>query len=179
MKHDEERIKKVATLYLKMMFAAFLVAIVVAYVMITVFFAEYGFIVAVIVAYATTATAVKIFQNMFKNHVRKNIYDGNMDAYDADMQRVILDSIGSNAATNEPQRENASLHLTILSKPEKPIAKYKDADIYEWMDFADENNNPQRFFYFGTSDLGKETVIPDGCILIQPGIIYRHHSLEG
>ncbi len=185
MKHDEERIKKVASLYVKTIAAAFFISLIGGYMLIDTFFKDSGFVMSVIIGYCFCTIVVKLSENIFKNYVRKNVYNGDINAFDADMKHVVSSHSETNSgsvvppAENNPSPQKANIiQLTILNKPEKPIAKYMDADIYEWLDFETEAGTSEKFVYFGTVNLDRETIVPDGCVLIHPGILYRHHSLE-
>lgn len=180
MKHDEERIKTVANLYLKTLFIAMIIAIFGAYLIITTFFADSSFLVGVIVSYIFCVIAGKIGESIFKSYVRKKVYHDDINSFNADMNHVTSHINVEQKMPEEKQATQAptAMELNILNKPEKPLAKYMDSDIYEWLDFEAEDGRAERFIYFGTLDLTKGGSIPVGCVLIQPGILYRHQSLE-
>lgn len=75
--------------------------------------------------------------------------------------------------------EPAEVTLTILGNSGEPIAKYLDADIWEWIDFAAADGTKYRGTYEGTMNFrygGGE--IPANCMLLPPGIIYKLEPLE-
>jgi hypothetical protein len=52
------------------------------------------------------------------------------------------------------------------------VGKFKDADIHEWIEFADEEN-VNRAFYVGTVDDESTGGLPEYSIVMPPGIVYQ------
>ena len=62
--------------------------------------------------------------------------------------------------------------FTIVNSSEIPIGFYKDEEIYEWLNIED-NEEVLKYEYFSTVNMDYDFNIPEDCIVINPGIVYK------
>ena len=68
--------------------------------------------------------------------------------------------------------------MTIVSNSES-IGKFKDRDIFKWIDMATEDGNVTRFEFLGTIRHGEDmNWLPVGSVILEPGIIYTTQQNE-
>jgi hypothetical protein len=170
-----ERIKKVMSIYNAFTVAWVTITMILSFLVIT-FTDIDGIIESFLVGMLITFISSRVFSTLAFKYVSSKIYNNDIDTFNKDMTIIINGEKLTEIKTDEDTRERVS--LTILDKPETPIAKYMDFDIFEWLDIQSENNKPERFVYFGTCDAKQIKEIPDGCVVVGPGVIYRHISFE-
>lgn len=79
----------------------------------------------------------------------------------------------------EPQKTLEITTMRIHATPDLPIGKYKDAQIWEWMDFELPHGTIVRGVFAGTFDIDKgEVTMPEDTLLIAPGILYEFKDLK-
>jgi hypothetical protein len=170
-----ERIKKAMAVYNAFTVAWVAITMVISFLVIT--FAEIdGIIESFLVGMLITFISSRIFSALAFKYVATKVYNNDIDTFNKDMSIIVNGENSIDVKADEDTREKVT--LTILDKPETPIAKYMDFDIFEWLDIQSENNKPERFIYFGTCDAKQIKEIPDGCVVVGPGVIYRHISFE-
>lgn len=78
---------------------------------------------------------------------------------------------------NTTSSTKLDISLKIKDLPSHPVGSFLDEPIYEWIDFspADDESKIFRAHFEGTINLEKvkEYTIPDGCILLPPGLLYK------
>lgn len=68
--------------------------------------------------------------------------------------------------------------MTISSKSE-PIGKFRDCEIFKWIDMTGEDGIITRFEFFGTIRHGEDmNWLPVGAVILEPGIIYATQQNE-
>ena len=69
----------------------------------------------------------------------------------------------------------SQFELTVVNTPEKPIGTYQDHPIFEWIDLQGADEQLHRFSFVGTMDIARGITqpIPNGCILLPPGLVYQ------
>lgn len=65
--------------------------------------------------------------------------------------------------------------LKITDVPKDPLGFFMDAPFYEWIEVLAADGKNLKMNFFGTMDLksGATHAIPDGCVLLPPGILYQ------
>ena len=78
----------------------------------------------------------------------------------------------------EEVEEQKRVTLTVENMPEKPIGKFKDSDIFAWVDLEDEYGNVHRSVFAGTIDVSNPaSTVPKHSFIVMPGIIYQVEGL--
>jgi hypothetical protein len=99
--------------------------------------------------------------------------------YGMDFQTMMKDAAVASQVLS--RRANAPIppvahqvQLKIVAYSE-PFGKYKDCPMYDWLDVLGADGKTHRFSYLSTMDIegGQTFQIPDGCILLPPGILYQ------
>jgi hypothetical protein len=175
----DEKMKKMSKAYVYSAFVAVLLATLISYVVVA--YLSLGVLMAVVASFCICRVVLSITEAVTLQYVKTKIYGGDEELFKSHIAAI------SSGAFNDPlpaveenkQVTNVNATFNIVAKPDKPIARFMDADIYEWFDL-ESSNGAERFVYYGTIDVANnpQYTVPDGCILINPGIIYRHHSLE-
>jgi hypothetical protein len=145
-------------------------------------------VVAIIGAAVLTWAANVFLNNTTAFIFQWMIYRGDIDALERDLQEAqeeLQSQLDGTADTqiaklpieqaDEEDTANHTFMLNILDQPATPIARYMDEDIYEWIEIETSSGPPQRFIFEGTRPYqeGEPIEVPDNCILIPPGILYR------
>lgn len=92
---------------------------------------------------------------------------------DANYASKIFDE---NPKQMESQQSIAEIiELTIVNTPDKKFGKFMDCEFYEWLDFKGHDNKIVRGYFKSTIDIsnGISQHIPEGCILLAPGLLYQ------
>jgi hypothetical protein len=97
-----------------------------------------------------------------------------------------LDDIVEDILSDDVKKSEATaatvgaVELTIVNQPEKPIGSFLDVKIYEWLEFAGGVPGEKVRFDFFTTVTNMDTyTIPEGCILLHPGIVYKIARISG
>lgn len=98
--------------------------------------------------------------------------------YGTDFQTMMKDAqaaaqiLSRKEAPSSSVANQVSLKITAHSEP---FGKYKDCPMYDWLDVIGADEKTHRFSYHSTMDIeaGQTFQIPDGCILLPPGIMYQ------
>jgi len=106
--------------------------------------------------------------------VVKIVYGSNKQLMHDDAQSVI----DQYYARQQPQEENSNItqvEFTIEELPEKPVGKYYDADIYEWIKVRSPDGKLVTAYFEDTINPKQMDTypIPDGHMLIPPGILFK------
>jgi uncharacterized membrane protein len=103
--------------------------------------------------------------------------------YGSNTDQLLADANEFHAESNEASGEDSGIvvnevTLTIVEVPKTPFGKFMDADIFEWIDVKDKNDETLRLKFFGTMDItnGITQSLPEGCVLLPPGILYQDES---
>lgn len=95
------------------------------------------------------------------------IYEFNIDLMEEESREMKFEGA-------EPEvQEMDDIDLTVAKLPEKPIAKYLDVDIWEWVEFTNDAGQKILGTYETTVDMTKQYVIDDDCVAFPPGVVYR------
>ena len=88
--------------------------------------------------------------------------------------QLMKNELQQTEAKAEASKSTELIELTIIKKPEKPIARFLDEDIFEWLEFS-ANGKHFTGYFEGTLNMksGMTFSIPDNCILIDPGVLYK------
>lgn len=145
-------------------------------------------LVAIIGAAVFTWAANTFLNNTTAFIFQWMIYRGDIDALERDLQeaqeelQLQLDGPADTQISKLPAEQevvedtdNHAFLLNILNQPDHPIARYMDEDIYEWIEIETSSGPPQRFIFEGTRPYqeGEPVEVPDNCILIPPGVLYK------
>lgn len=115
---------------------------------------------------------MKLLNTVTLMFIQMKVYQGDTEALVEDAQAAV------NAINNPPpQSEVRLLMMKIVDIPEKPIGRYMDADIYEWIMVQDPEGKIQRFEFTGTVNLERGETPPPGTLTFPPGIIYEAKTL--
>ena len=85
----------------------------------------------------------------------------------------LVNGIDPHGEQNSSVAGQQQVNLLITALPEAPIGFFKDHSIYEWIDVDAGDNTSKRFEFVGTQDDNYHSSIPEMCILIPPGILYK------
>ena len=84
--------------------------------------------------------------------------------------------IKSDYEATPPQQ--VSLKFRVNSVSENVIGKFKDSDIFAWVDLEDEYGNIHRSVFAGTIDVNNPaSTVPKHSFIVMPGIIYQVEGL--
>jgi len=142
----------------------------------------WSFILAALSAYVLSRVA-SWFHFLWLQH---RIYNNDLHAFMEDAKgafdhfTVILNKADT-AILQQKLYAGGKLNLAAISPfmviggPEKHIANYMDAKIYDWLDMVGQDGIKRRFNYHSvaTKPEHHHGILPEGCIIIQPGIIYQ------
>jgi hypothetical protein len=102
-----------------------------------------------------------------------------LKVYQGDTASLVEDATAYAKAINTPvpyQPGAEMLMMKIINVPDKPIGKFMDADIYEWLDLEDSNGVTRHFEFVGTVNMENGEVAPQGMLTLPPGLIYEPKS---
>jgi len=138
-----------------------------------------SFVLAALAAFSI----MKVGSALHFFYLQRRIYKG-------DLREFIIDTDGAinhfqGLLTGAPQTEKAptdpgKLNLAaiqpffVVAGPEKPLGKFMDANIYEWLHFVGGDGVVRRFTYHSVAQTPAQRInLPEGCIIVPPGIIYK------
>lgn len=67
---------------------------------------------------------------------------------------------------------------TIVALPENFLGTYKDFQFYEWLDLKYDDGTVRRVFFEGIADINYPVTVQKDCILLAPGLLYRHQTAQ-
>lgn len=106
--------------------------------------------------------------------IQFHVYGGDIDALKKDADEALEILNGNEKAPHVvPPR---SVMLKIVQRPEKVLGRYKDAEFFEWIDVQDEDGIVKRFIFDGAIDMENGFSVPEGSILLPPGILYSYKN---
>lgn len=142
---------------------------------------NFDLLMGVIVSYCICHLVYTAASAITARYVKTKIYNDDEELFKSHAMSIMGEAPKAPpAAETSNQHVNVEATFNIVAKPDAPIARFMGADIYEWYDF-ESTTGTERFVYYGTIDIKNSPgfTVPDGCVVISPGIIYRHISLEG
>lgn len=168
MKHASERLNRVIELQRRAFFVNVILSAFLTFVCSTALAIE-SFFLGLIVGVFLMWLFMKLLNSVTLMFIQMKVYQGDTEALVEDAQAAV------NAINNPPppQPEVRQLMMKIVDIPEKPIGRYMDADIYEWMMIQDPEGKTQRFEFTGTVNLERGEIPPPGTLTFPPGIIYE------
>lgn len=128
----------------------------------------------------------KVLNFLSAAFIQHMIYRGDTDALQQDAENA-AEVLRSETEMEEVDEESTStiknnVAIKIVNLPEKTIGTFLDCDIYEWIDLHPHGDDSQIFraYFEGTINLEKtkEYSIPEGCILLPPGLFYKLSSVQ-
>lgn len=101
--------------------------------------------------------------------------------YDGDYAQIIKEADDMVAQRSQPDAPLLSappgnqVMLKITTVPENIMGYFMETPFYEWIEVLGSDGGNVRMNFFGTMDLknGITHAIPQGCILLPPGILYQ------
>lgn len=142
-----------------------------------------SFVLAALASFICMRVASAIHFMYLQHRIYKNnAADFMMDTEQAidHFQEMLDESLGPPPPSNQPVVDG-KLNLPALSPfivvgaPEKHIGSFMDAKIFEWLDFMGRDGVTRRFKYHSVAQTAAQRagILPEGCIIINPGIIYQ------
>lgn len=107
--------------------------------------------------------------------VKALMYFAVMIIYNFDVNLMYEESEEMRISEEAPDVPREELALTVVAKAESPIGRYYDEDIWEWVEFVDQQGRKLIGRFEDTiSPKQMDTfVIPDEHALFPPGILYK------
>lgn len=78
----------------------------------------------------------------------------------------------------QPEVRMDEITLTIVTTSEKPVGHYLDAPIYEWIEFTNEAGQKIIGEFVDTVDMTKQYSLPEDCMVVDPGIVFKLKLIE-
>ena len=136
---------------------------------------------AILSVFASCAIGLWLRQIICNAHfdaLRKKYFNGDDDAFIREASvaaEYYAKKSSGEKIEEEPQDRNVAIELTIVALPDKPLGSFKDAKIYEWIDFKGKSGADPvvRFIFDRTVDNPDNYHVEPECILLSPGIVYR------
>ena len=120
----------------------------------------------------------KVFNFISSITIQWFFYKGDNNALAAEAMEAAKAMMEEQQEENSPAKvANSDISLKIKDLPAFPVGKFLDEPIYEWIEFAPAVDESKIFraYFEGTINLEKvkEYTIPEGCILLPPGLLYK------
>ncbi len=108
------------------------------------------------------------------------IYQGNFQEMAREAEHAAAVINGHAPPSIDKSQAIINLDLQIVDRPDNPIGRFMDADIFEWLHIKGTDGKLYRFMFEGTLDMtkGLPNQIPQDCLLLPPGILYKLKSPE-
>ena len=168
MKHISKRLNRVLELQRKAFFLNIILSAVLTFALTSALAIE-NFLWAFIAGIFLMWLFMKLLNTITLVFIQMKVYQGDTKALVEDTAAVV--NAINNRAPSQPDARQ--FIMKVIHIPEKPIGKYMDADIYEWMDIQDSEGVTQRFEFTGIVNLEKGETPPEGTLTLPPGIIYE------
>lgn len=83
-------------------------------------------------------------------------------------------ALGEAGVIQDDDTVSQVVNIKVIAHSMTPIAKFMDGDIFEWIDVVGNDGVTHRMLFEGTMDMrfGLDS-IPDGCVMLPPGILYK------
>ena len=134
--------------------------------------AQEGGVANFMLRFAATAGLTALFTTWLNNISLVLI---NMVVYAGNLEEAAEEAIIATLPTPTPQTPaTEQVDFLIIDKPERPVASYQGAEIFEWLDVQGEDGTRQRLHFDGTVDMkrGLPSHLAPGTLLLPPGILY-------
>ena len=112
----------------------------------------------------------KIFSNILMFVLKTKHYGKDMKAFIAEAQQATAHYTRQIA---ERDTGRITLTITIAGRPDTPIGKLGDTDIYEWIDVVDGAGQIRRFEYAGVVDMTTNYQLDNDALVFKPGVVYK------
>jgi hypothetical protein len=127
--------------------------------------------------YAYESFLLNVIASIFLGFIVSNIFNLtglfiiNKFLYKGDVEEMVDDI--RNIQEGKQTEQIISVEITIVERSPYPIARYMDADIYEWIIVRAADGTLLKYNFDGTMNTAEAVTIESDCFIIEPGIVYR------
>lgn len=136
----------------------------------------YGWIVAALIGIMVALCTNFIGQLIRALYLLWKYYNFQLDELIADVNEATLRAQLDYIESQLPRIEEKAFTMTIVGLPEKPIGKFKDAAIFDWIDFQGSDGVTRRYNYHSiVNDYYNidYTKLPENAVILPPGLVYQ------